>query len=179
MVSGFIDRVRAMRLMEAEGLDALVLCAPSAFTYATGGSPGVAALLGRAGACFALVPADPARTVAAVIGDLEGKPFRAASGLVDVRSHPLWIETGQLGQGVGVAAAIEAGWGDRAHGFARPATFDLKLAANALRDLLTAGISGRPASGWTSPGCRRGTAMPCRRCWHPRGSATGPTCSTA
>ena len=138
MTSGFIDRVRASRLMAAAGLDALVLCAPSAFAYATGGNAGVAALFGRAGACFALVPADPALAIGVVIGDLEQAAFRAASSITDVRPHPLWIETGTLGEGANVATAIEAGWRDRPAGFARPTTFDLGLAAEALRDLFAA-----------------------------------------
>ncbi len=136
MTTGFVDRQRATRLLSAAGLDALVLCAPHAFAYATGGQAGVAALFGRAGACFALVPADPALSIAAVVGDLEEAPFRAASGIDDVETHPLWIETGRLGPGASVVQAVEAGWTGRGAGFARPATFDIGLAARALRDQL-------------------------------------------
>jgi Xaa-Pro aminopeptidase len=121
-------------------LDALVLCAPHAVRYATRGDPGVAALFGRAGAAFALVPADPGLTLAAVVGDTQEAAFRAASGLHDVRTHPLWIETARLGGADtdDIAARIETGWGARPPGFARPATCDLTLAAAALRELLAA-----------------------------------------
>ncbi len=122
--------------MAAAELDALVLCAPHAFRYATGGEPGVAALFGRAGAAFALVPADPSLPLGAVVGDLGVRAFVEASGLTEVRTHPLWIETARLGGGPTLAAAIEAGWEGRATAFARPATFDLALAVAGIADLL-------------------------------------------
>ena len=50
--------------------------------------------------------------------------------------HPLWIETGALAAGSGLAA-IDAAWSGRAPGFARPTTFDLALAAAALKDQLS------------------------------------------
>lgn len=137
MRMSFLDRTRAAQLMAAAELDALVVCAPHAFTYCTGGDPGVAALFGRAGAAFALVPADPALPVGAVVGDLALGPFRTTSPVEDVRTHPLWIETGRLGSGATVAEALETGWESRPSGFSRPATFDLALAAAALRDFLT------------------------------------------
>lgn len=134
--------------MTAAGLDALVLCAPHAFTYATGGSAGIAALFGRAGACFALVPVDPASSIAAVVGDLDEAAFRAASLIDDVRTHPLWIETGRLGSGPSVVGAVEAGWIGRHEGFARPATFDIAMAAGALRDQLASRGLGRARLGF-------------------------------
>lgn len=138
MAGPFLDRVRAERLLREAGLDALVLCAPDAFAYATGGQAGVAALFGRAGAAFAVVPAVAALPLGAVVGDQQAAAFMAASPVSDVRTHPLWIETAVLGTGASVAAAIEAGWSGRPVGFARPATFDLALAAAELRELLAA-----------------------------------------
>ncbi len=138
MAGPFLDRVRAGRLLREAGLDALVLCAPDAFAYATGGQAGVAALFGWAGAAFAVVPADAALPLGAVVGDQQAAAFMAASPVSDVRTHPLSIETATLGEGASVAAAIEAGWLDRPAGFARPATFDLALAAAELCEVLTA-----------------------------------------
>jgi len=60
MAGPFLDRDRASRLMAAAGIDALVISEPEVFSYATGVSPGVPALFRRAGAAFAVFPADPA-----------------------------------------------------------------------------------------------------------------------
>ncbi len=138
MAGPFLDRVRAQRLLRESRLDALVLCAPDAFAYATCGQAGVAALFGRAGATFAVVPADPGLPLGAVVGDQQAAAFMASSPVTDVRTHPLWIETAALGEGASVTAAIEAGWPGRPVGFARPATFDLALAAAGLREMLSA-----------------------------------------
>ena len=43
---GFLDRGRAQALMERAGIDALVVLQPENFVYATGATPGVAALCG-------------------------------------------------------------------------------------------------------------------------------------
>lgn len=79
--------------MEDQGLDALVLCQPESISYATGAFPGVATYWRRAGAAFVLVPADPAAPLVAIVGDLQAKSFAAQSGIADVRSHRLWVET--------------------------------------------------------------------------------------
>ncbi|MBB3996352.1 M24 family metallopeptidase [Aureimonas pseudogalii] len=144
MTAGFLDRTRAARLMEAAGLDALLLCRPDSLRHATGAFPGVATLFGRAGAAFALVPADLAAPMAAVVGDLEAEGFRTASGLADVRTHPIWVETARaMFDETGRLDARRTSLGDRASGFARPETFDPALALAALRDLLTErGLSG-------------------------------------
>ena len=39
---GYLDRHRAARLMQEQGLSALVLAQPESITYATGAFPGVA-----------------------------------------------------------------------------------------------------------------------------------------
>ena len=54
MKGGFLDRQRAEALMRAAGIDALVVLQPENFSYATGATPGVAALWRRAGAAIAL-----------------------------------------------------------------------------------------------------------------------------
>ena len=142
----FVDRARAARLISAAGLDALVIAEPEGFTYVTGLSQGVAGLFRRAGAGFAVLPADPQMPLGAVIGDLYADAARET--VPDVRSHPLWIETAD-GGGLGGAGPIEAriaeGWrrSGRPPGFARPATFDLRLAVQALVELLAArGLAG-------------------------------------
>jgi len=135
----FVDRERAFRLMASAGLDALVIAEPEGFAYVTGVSQGVPALFRRAGAGFAVLPADPRLPVGAVIGDLYEA---AARRLVpEVCVHPLWMEnvdlTGLPEEGA-VEARIAEAWrrAGRPAGFARPATFDLHLALDALRDLL-------------------------------------------
>ena len=88
----FIDRGRASRLMREEGIDALVVLQPENFQYATGATPGVAALFRRAGAAIAVIPADEAAPPAAIASDLFERAFRASSDIADLRTHPIWVE---------------------------------------------------------------------------------------
>ena len=132
-----IDRGRASRLMQAAGLDALVVAEPEASFSVSGVPQGVAALFRRAGAGFAVLPADPDLPLGVVVGDLG---IAAARRIVpDARSHPLWIEHVRIPEGEGsVANRIAAGWraAGRPADFTRPATFDPGLALAALRDVL-------------------------------------------
>ncbi len=138
----FLDRARAARLLDAAGLDALVIAEPEGFLYATGAGQGVAGLFRRAGAGFALIPADPALPAAAIITDVAEAGFRAASTISDVRVHPAWIESADLRpflhEGLAPDAMARAAWAGRPAGFARPATFSLDAAVAALADLLAA-----------------------------------------
>lgn len=90
---GFLDRRRASRLMEHEGLSALVLCQPETISWAAGAFPGVASNWRRAGAAFLVVPADESLPLTAIVGDLQAEDFARASGIGDVRSHRIWVET--------------------------------------------------------------------------------------
>ena len=144
MAGPFLDRDRASRLMAAAGIDALVISEPEVFTYATGVSPGVPALFRRAGAAFAVIPADPAVPAAAVIGDLYRENFLARSPITDVATHPIWIETvdvtSQLAAGSNrpIDEMVREAWSasGRPADFARPATFDLQASLKALKGLL-------------------------------------------
>ncbi|HEY8012767.1 MAG TPA: aminopeptidase P family N-terminal domain-containing protein, partial [Dongiaceae bacterium] len=144
MAGPFLDRDRASRLMAAAGIDALVISEPEVFTYATGVSPGVPALFRRAGAAFAVIPADPAVPAAAVIGDLYRENFLARSPITDVATHPIWIETvdvtRQLAAGSNrpIDEMVREAWSasGRPADFARPATFDLQASLKALKGLL-------------------------------------------
>ena len=137
-----LDRARAARMMQAAGLDALLLLSPESFTYATGAPAGVATMWRRAGAVAAIVPADPAKDAAAVVTDLFEAAFRATSTITDIRINPIWVETGDI-QGLEAASPeelIQAAWlrQGRPAGFQRPETFDaihgFALAASLLRD---------------------------------------------
>lgn len=90
---GYLDRRRAAMLMREAGLDALVLAQPETITYAAGAFPGVATFWRRAGAAFVVVPADNNAPLAAIVGDLQVRSFVAQSGIADVRSHQIWVET--------------------------------------------------------------------------------------
>jgi Xaa-Pro aminopeptidase len=133
-----LDRARAGALLTAAGLDALVVCEPEAFRYVTGCDIGVAGLFRRAGAGFAVLPADPALPVGAVVGDLYAADFAVRSTNLEWRSHPLWIETGEYGPGgEPVEQTISRRWAaSRGGDFARPAIFDMARALAALHDLL-------------------------------------------
>ncbi|WP_131114336.1 M24 family metallopeptidase [Lichenihabitans psoromatis] len=134
-----VDRRRASTLIASAGFDALVIAEPEGFAYVTGVPQGVPALFRRAGAGFVVLPADPALSVGAVIGDLYVAAARSA--IPDVRSHPLWMEhadlTGASGDG-SIQDRIARSWrrASRPIGFARPATFDLGLALQALAEVL-------------------------------------------
>jgi Xaa-Pro aminopeptidase len=128
--------------MEQAKLDALIIAEPEGFEYATGAWPGVPALFRRAGAAFAVIPADPARDACAVIGDLYAAAIAAESPIRQVRTHPLWIETANVPRelAVPIDQAIRLAWSQEGRGetFRRPDPFDISLSIAALRDLLSA-----------------------------------------
>ena len=132
--AGFIDRARAARLMAAEGLDALLLLQPETLRWAAGAEPGVAASWRRAGAAMLLVPADLGEPLAAVVGDLQAANFQAASGIEDVRTHPIWVDTASLSRTDLTGAALRAALAGPAA--PRPSTFARDLALRALADIL-------------------------------------------
>ncbi len=138
-----VNRTRAQRLLAPRGLDAIVLSKPENFAWATGCAPGVAAFWRRAGAALALVPADPAAPLCAVVSELFAPGLRRALGDAHVADHPDWIETADIRpwqDGPDSAAVLaERAWdaaGRPAAGRARPAAFDARAAFAALGDLL-------------------------------------------
>ncbi|CAN7235038.1 M24 family metallopeptidase [Mesorhizobium sp. LjRoot246] len=140
-MTGFVDRERAAQLMERAGIEALVLCAPEAFHYATGASLGPAGLFRRAGAGFVVIPAGQDRPIGVVVADFNAAQLRRVMPDAVIRSHPIWIETATLDastSGHGVAQRIEAGLASpgRAPGFSRPATFELANSVRALKEIL-------------------------------------------
>jgi Xaa-Pro aminopeptidase len=143
---GHVDRARTARLLEAAGLDALLVCSPETFLWATGVSAGVAMGWRRLGPAMAVVPADPAKPVGAVVTDLFAAGA-AASGCAPLRIHPIWPEAFSvrhlLPSDADAATLIAAATADRPPGFARPGTFDRGVALAMLGDLLAAmGLAG-------------------------------------
>ncbi|QND67820.1 aminopeptidase P family protein [Mesorhizobium loti] len=140
-MTGFVDRQRAAQLMDRAGIEALVLCAPEAFHYATGASIGPAGLFRRAGAGFVVIPADPGLPIGVVVADFNAGQLQRALSDTVIRSHPIWIETATLDastSGQGLAQRIEADLASsgRAPGFSRPATFELVHSVGALKHIL-------------------------------------------
>lgn len=123
---GFLNRHRAAQLMKEQGLSALVLAQPESITYATGAFPGVASFWRRAGPAFVVVPADETVALVAIVGDLQAKSFAAQSGIDDVRTHRIWVET----ETYPVADATKPVRSPR------PAQFELVTALDLLRDVL-------------------------------------------
>jgi Xaa-Pro aminopeptidase len=141
-MTGFVDRLRATQLMERAGLQALVLCAPEAFHYATGAWIGPAGLFRRAGAGFVIIPARQDLPIGVVVADFNAAQPQAALPDAVVRSHPIWIETATLDVstiGHALAQRVEAGLASsgRSPDFSRPATFDLASSARELKQILT------------------------------------------
>ncbi|MBZ9893274.1 Xaa-Pro peptidase family protein [Mesorhizobium sp. BR1-1-6] len=140
-MTGFVDRQRAMQLMQRAGLQALVLSAPEAFHYATGASIGPAGLFRRAGAGFVVIPARQDLPIGVVVADFSAGQLRIAAPGAVVHSHPIWIEFAPVEtetRGLLLAERIEAGLVSlaRAPDFARPATFDLAGSVRQLQALL-------------------------------------------
>lgn len=140
MSNGHLDRRRAESLMRERGLDALILSQPETIWYAAGAFAGVASLWRRAGAAFVIVPGDAARPLIAIVGDLQAAGFRAASGITDVRTHPLWVEATRFDGAADESAAaaivardIRLGRETRA---SRPATYDRAMVFGLLRDVI-------------------------------------------
>jgi Xaa-Pro dipeptidase len=128
-MTAHLDRTLAERLMQAAGLDALLILSPEGFRHATGAAPGVATMWRQAGAVAALVPADAGAPEAAVISDLFAPGFRQASHITDLRISPIWVEAGaapQLDPARDAASQLRALWQaqGRGPGFTRPTTFD-------------------------------------------------------
>ena len=123
--------------MQDAGIDALILAQPETIRYATGAFAGVASFWRRAGAAFVIVPGDRARAPVAIVGDLQAVSFRESSGIADVRTHPLWVESTRFdGESDRAAPAIvERDLREgRIAGASRPATYDRAAAFGLLRD---------------------------------------------
>jgi Xaa-Pro dipeptidase len=123
--------------MAEQAIDALVLAQPETITYATGAFPGVASFWRRAGAAFVVVPRGG--PLAAIVGDLQADAFRTQSGIADVRSHPIWVETGHYNGEVDVAEGLVASDVVLAKKIreVRPAQFDLLKSLAELCDMLS------------------------------------------
>ena len=135
-MSDTIDRKRAQSLMEAAGLDALILFQPEHVSTAVGASPGVAALFRRAGAACALVPADPSTAGAAVMPDLAAGAARAAGVTVEIAYHRIWVDTATVqphGSDEPLSGILSA-----APQPLRPANFDARAALGLLGEQLRA-----------------------------------------
>ena len=136
-----LDRNKAETLMQAAGLDGLILFSPEAFSHATGAAPGVATMWRREGAVAVLIPADPGLPETAVVSDLFAPGFRRTSHIQDLRESAIWVEAMTLADPVQTEAAAPQFapiWDrdDRPRGNMRPETFDPAVCYHHLRDAL-------------------------------------------
>ncbi|MER8868338.1 Xaa-Pro peptidase family protein [Mesorhizobium sp. M0814] len=139
-MTGFVDRERATDLMQRAGIEALVLCEPEAFQYATGAWIGPAGLFRRAGAGFVVIPKRGDLPIGVVVADFQAARLRAAMAGAVLRTHAIWIESASLEPATAdrpVAQRIEAGLVGRAPGFSRPATFELARSVRELKTIFT------------------------------------------
>ncbi|WP_312807446.1 Xaa-Pro peptidase family protein [Agrobacterium cavarae] len=132
---GDIDRKRAERLMQAAGLDALVLFQPEAFRYAIGAPAGVATMWGRAGAAIAIVPADSSVSLGAVASDHAAGMILKKAPSVDLRIHRIWIDLVDM-NGAETVADIDPLYKRSGRAGSRPETFDRAASYNLLFDIL-------------------------------------------
>lgn len=160
-----LDRQRAQALMREAGVDALVLFQPENFVYATGASPGVAAMWRRGGASVAIVPSDPGAQTTAIIGDLNLDSATMTAPDVDFRPHRIWVDTvdiiGLPPEGRSAAAILNDAYRRQNSGSdafrRRPTTYDFPEVLRLLGDLLTETAWHAESSPSTSNSCRRPT----------------------
>jgi Xaa-Pro dipeptidase len=141
MMTAHLDRKRAERLMQAAGVEALIVLSPEGFRHATGAAPGVATMWRQAGAVAVLIPADAGQPETAVVSDLFAPGFRRTSHITDLRISPIWVESGAapgLDPHRDAASQMRALWQaeGRGDGFTRPTTFDARITWRHLRDAL-------------------------------------------
>lgn len=135
-----LNRKAAQRLMQAEGMDALLILSAEGFAHATGAAPGVATMWRREGAVAVLVPADPDQPETVVISDLFAANLRRDSRIRDIRESPIWVEAmtitaPDLDGDLSVLGDLWDGPG-RPVGNRRPETFDPAITYGHLRDAL-------------------------------------------
>lgn len=135
-----LDRERARSLMQAQGVEALVLFKPENFAYAVGAPGGVATMWRRAGGAIALVPVDPSEGVVAIVSDLAAPGLRQGAPQIDVREHRIWVDTvdlSSLPEGPSTAARVTHTYREQGRVHPRPETFDLSRALDLLRRALS------------------------------------------
>jgi Xaa-Pro aminopeptidase len=81
-----------------------------------------------------LVPADAREPVAAIVGDLQARDFQVASGIADVRTHPIWVDAADVSGADLSGPSVRSLFGVTAD--PRPSTFDRAQAFELLHDLL-------------------------------------------
>ncbi|UVC15504.1 M24 family metallopeptidase [Mesorhizobium onobrychidis] len=138
-----LNRKRAQILMEQDGLDGIILIQPESIIYGTGARPGSAAGWRRAGAAFVIVPADSREPITAIIGDFYAEEFRAASGIDDIVTFPVWvdlIDISEIPDGYLIERLSTARPPEQVR--LRPATFDRKQTFA----LLAGALAGRGLS---------------------------------
>ena len=137
-----LDRMRAEKLMQEIGIEALILLSPESFSYATGAQAGVATMWRKAGAVAVLVPCDPELPETAIVSDLFAQNFSKVSHITDVRESVVWVETVNLeveDKTHSAASQVASAWrkSARADDFYRPATFDPVICYQHLKDAIS------------------------------------------
>lgn len=130
-----MDRTRAQQLLEADGLDGMVLFQPETFRYATGIAAGVATMWGRAGSAIALVPADSTSKLAAIVSDHVYAGTGHLRQSIDLRSHRIWIDAVTL-QNAKTIGDINKDYRNNGNVGPRPETFDQQACFQLLADIL-------------------------------------------
>ena len=91
-MTGYIDVERARHLMSRSGLDALLLCTPEDFFYATGYRSMLFELYRHAPIALALLPYSENVEPAIIVPQMDVEGARKAAGIKDVRGYPVWAE---------------------------------------------------------------------------------------
>ncbi len=149
-----INRDRTQTLLEAEGLDALVLFQPENFRYATGVAAGVATMWGRAGSAIALVPADEKAKLGAVISDHAFAAAKHLADQIDFRTHRIWIDMVTV-ENARTIEDINAAYRQANNVGPRAETFDQDAAFRLLGDLLAERGLSKQRSVLISSSCQR------------------------
>lgn len=131
---GHLNRSLLEGLLEEVGCEALILWSERAILHAAGAHPGNVTRFDRPGGAFLVVPKDPHEPPCAVIGDYYSEMFIRSTGITDVRSFEIWVDTADVTGPDGIGALRTAS-PDRNR--PRPETFSAKKSAALLSDALS------------------------------------------
>ena len=136
----YMDLDKARERMAAANLDALLVAVPDNIVYVTGFTSLLSNMWHEAGlpTVWALVPA--ASAPAMLVPETEARGARAASGLDDVQSYPIWVDIDRVpaesADSPDIQAVLRSAPSADAKPAQRPNFFDEEIILGRLTDLL-------------------------------------------
>jgi Xaa-Pro dipeptidase len=139
---GYVDINRAQSLLAQSRLDGLLVVSPENFDYFAGVSGYPVTMWRRAGPATALLAADGG--AAFVVPETIEAAVARANPQAQIFSHPLWIESIDVGAGGPEAIEERVALVTSTRRHIRPETYDLSLVEARLQDAMTGlGLKGK------------------------------------